>query len=300
MKAKITFLFLFLMGFSIPVVYSQVTVLSGPKQASYWHFVEDMVNALNAGSETLVINKETSGAAFNFNKLVDPKSPYKVAMIQSDLLYFMQAKDMVNNTNKSASIKVVLPLANEEIHLVTKKSLNITKLSDLDSMTVAIGTKDQGTYATANLIKDRSKVYWKSRNIHFVDALKELAMDHIHAFFIVGSAPVQKLNINTTVLRDEPYLVALKDSKSGWAKNYAPDTIFSKDYSWLEEDVPTFGVRTLLVVNEDKLNETEKQQVRALMNGILNKYDVLKHEGHPKWKEVDFSDWNEADWPMMR
>lgn len=299
MKAKITILILLVAGITMPHVYGQITVLSGPKQASYFHFVDDMARVLNTDSETLVVNKETSGAAFNYDQLVNPKTPYKVALIQSDYLYYMQAMDMVNNTEKSSVLKVVLPLANEEIHVVSKKSLNIHKLQDLDSMTVAIGTKDQGTYATANLIKDRSKVYWKSRNIHFVDALKELAMDRIHAFMIVGSAPIEKLNINTTVLRDEPVIVEL-DNFNGWAKDYIVDTIYAKDYRWLNEDVPAYSVRTLMIVNEAKLNETEKAQVKQLMNGILNKYDVLKHEGHPKWKEVDFSDWNEADWPMMR
>lgn len=299
MKTKITMLFLLILGISVLPVMAQITILSGPKQASYFRFVEDMTNIVNTDSEILVVNKETSGAAFNFNQLVDPKSPYKVAMIQSDYLYYMQAYDMMNNTEKTTALKVVLPLANEEIHVLTKKSLNINRLQDLDSMTVAIGTKDQGTYATANLIKDRSKIYWKSRNIHYSDALKELAMDRIHAFFIVGSAPLPKLNINTQTLRDEPLLVELTDF-NGWAKGYANDTIYASDYRWLDKDVPTFGVRTLLIVNEDKLNEDEKREVRVLMNSILNKYDVLKHEGHPKWKEVDFSDWNEADWPMMR
>lgn len=299
MKTKITLLVLLIAGVSLPRVFGQITILSGPKQASYFHFVGDMEKVLNTDSETLVINKESSGAAYNYDQLVDPKSPYKVAMMQSDYLYFMQARDMMNNTEKSSKLKVVLPLANEEIHLVTKKSLNINRLQDLDSMTVAIGTKDQGTYATANLIKDRSKVYWKSRNVHFVDALKELAMDRVHAFFIVGSAPIEKLQLNPEVLRDEPVLVELKDF-NGWAKGYKNDTIYAKDYRWLDEDVPGFSVRTLLIVNESKMNETEKKEVRQVMNGILNKYDKLKHEGHPKWKEVDFSDWNEADWPMIR
>ena len=299
MKTKITILILLIAGISLPQVFSQITILSGPKQASYYHFVDDMVKALNTDSETLVINKESSGAAYNYDQLVDPKSPFKVAMMQSDYLYFMQARDMMNNTDKSANLKVVLPLAHEEIHLVTKKSLNINRLQDLDSMTVAIGTKDQGTYATANLIKDRSKVYWKSRNVHFVDALKELAMDRVHAFFIVGSAPIEKLQLDPEVLGDEPVLVELNDF-NGWARGYTNDTIYAKDYRWLDKDVPGFSVRTLLLVNENKLNETEKKEVRQIMNGFLNKYDKLKHEGHPKWKEVDFGNWNEADWPMMR
>lgn len=299
MKTKITILLLLIAGFSFQDVIGQITILSGPKQASYHRFVDDMANVLNTDSETLVINKETSGAAFNYNQLIDPKSPYKVAMMQSDYLYFMQAKDFVNNSDNSKPLKVVLPLANEEIHLVTLKSFNINRLQDLDSMTVAIGTKDQGTYATANLIKDRSQVYWKSRNVHFVDAVKELSMNRVHAFFIVGTAPIEKLEINPQVMRAEPVMVELQNF-NGWADNYINDTIYAKDYPWLDHDVPTFSVRTVLLVNEAKMTEADKKALHQIMNGILNKYDILKAEGHPKWKEVDFGAWSESDWPMYK
>jgi TRAP transporter TAXI family solute receptor len=298
MKTKITILFLLVAGISFQAL-SQITILSGPKQASYHRFVDDIAGVLNTDTETMVVNKETSGAAYNFNQLADPKSPYKVALMQSDYLYFMQARDMMNNSDQTKPLKVLLPLANEEIHVVTKKSFNINKLQDLDSMTVAIGTKDQGTYATANLIKDRSQVYWKSRNVHFVDALKELALDRVHAFMIVGSAPIEKLDINPQVLRDEPVIVELNDF-NGWAKNYIADTIYAKDYPWLDHDTPTFSVRTVLIVNEDKLTDKDREQLKKIENGILNKYDLLKAQGHPKWKEVDFGAWGDSDWPMLK
>ena len=299
MKTKIAILFLLIAGISLQDVIGQITILSGPKQASYHRFVDDMANVLNTDSETLVINKETSGAAFNYNQLFDPKSPFKVAMMQSDYLYFMQAKDFVNNSDNSKPLKVVLPLANEEIHLVTLKSFNINRLQDLDSMTVAIGTKDQGTYATANLIKDRSQVYWKSRNVHFVDAVKELSMNRVHAFFIVGTAPIEKLEINPQVMRAEPVMVELQNF-NGWADNYINDTIYAQDYPWLDHDVPTFSVRTVLLVNEAKMTEADKKALNEIMNGILNKYDILKAQGHPKWKEVDFGAWSDSDWPMYK
>lgn len=299
MKSKITIVFLLFAGISLPQVLGQITILSGPKQASYHRFVDDIAGVLNTESETFIINKESTGAAFNYNQLVDPKSDIKVALIQSDYLYFMQAKDFVNNTDNTKPLKVVLPLAHEEIHLVTKKKFNINRLQDLDSMTVAIGTQDQGTYATANMIKDRSKVYWKSRNVHFVDAVKELSMDRVHAFFIVGSSPIEKLEINPQVINDEPVMVELADF-NGWAKNYYHDTIYASDYPWLNHDVPTFAVRTLLLVNEAKLNDADRAAINKMVNGILNKYDILKAEGHPRWKEVDFGNWTDAEWPMYK
>ena len=249
---------------------------------------------------------ETTGAAFNYTQLIDPESPHKIALIQSDYLYYMQAKDYRNNTEESKQIKVLLPLANEEIHFVTKANSGLTKLQDLGkkdsdgkAKIVAIGTTDQGTYATANLIKDRSKVFWTSRNIHFDDALNDLFMDRIDAFIFVGSAPVEKLNMNPQSMVEELALLKLENFND-WAKYYHNDTIYAGDYKWLEEDVPTFSVRTLLIVNESKLTEEDKETVNKLAASIQNMYDLLKADGHPKWKEVNFYNWEEADWPMFK
>jgi len=292
MKSKNYLLLIIVFLLTASFGYAQMTILSGPKQASYFQFVDDIAKVLDGE----VVNQSSSGAAFNYNQLVDPKSPVKLAMMQSDYLYYAQMMDNRNNTNKSNALKVVLPLANEEIHIVTKKVSNLTKLQDLDSLIVAIGTKDQGTYATANIIKDRSQVYWKSRNIHFVEALKELAMDRVNAFMIVGSAPIDKLNLNPQAMVDELSLVELRDFNN-WAKYYDNDTIYTTDYKWVETDVPTFAVRTVLIVNEAKLTEKDKADLAKIVNGIKNKYDVLKAEGHPKWKEINFDDWESSDWP---
>jgi len=288
------------------MAFSQLTILSGPEQASYYTFAQDIVNVVSPELGTPLINEATSGAAYNFQQLSDPNSPVKIALIQSDYLYYMQARDNRDNTEKTSHIKVLLPMANEEIHFVTKKNSGLTKLQDLGKVNpgdrgkvVAIGTTDQGTYATANLIKDRSKVYWTSRNIHFEQALKELYSDKIDAFVIVGSAPIMKLNMNPLAMVEELAFIPLTDF-NGWAKYYDNDTIFASDYKWLEEDVPTFGVRTLLVVNEQKLTDDEKNKVKKIKLLIENRFDELKANGHPKWKEMDFTNWRADDWPFFK
>jgi TRAP-type uncharacterized transport system substrate-binding protein len=207
--------------------------------------------------------------------------------------------DMMNNTNKTKNLKVLLPLSDQQIHFVTKASKGITKLQDLVKKTVAIGTSDQGTYTTANQIKNRSEIYWSSRNILFEDALKELAMDRIDAFIIVSSAPIQKLTISPQGSVDKLALIPLENFKD-WAKYYKPDTILTTDYQWLDHDIPTFSVKSLLVVNESKLNDEEKNAVMQLKTGILNKYDQLKANGHPEWKDVNLNDWKESDWPIYK
>ena len=299
MKTKFFLLIFVLSIFSINFVSSQIIILSGPEQGSYHHFVEDIKGIFENDTTFSVINKSTQGAAANFEQLVNPRSNYKFALMQSDYLYLMQAWDMQDNTNNTKSIKVVLPLANEEIHVVTKTSNNLNTLSNLEGKLVAIGTKSQGTYATAWRINERSKTNFLSRNIHFDDALRSLKLNKIQAFFIVGSAPIDKLNFNPAIAIEDISLVALQDT-TGWAEFYTVDTIKKEEYRWLEKDVPTFSVSTLLLVNEAKLTQTDRDNLAKLLDGLNTNLETLRENGHPKWKEVDFTNWDTSDWPVYK
>ena len=300
MKTKFSILIAFFAMTTYSSVFGQLVILSGPQQGAYYEFVDDINHVLKDGNVSPFVNESTSGAAYNFEQLADPKTPFKVALMQMDYLYFMQGMDHQNNTEKTKNIKVLMPLADEEIHFVVKKNSGLNKLSDLDSSSViAIGSKNQGTYATANFIKDGSQIYWRSRNIHFDQALKDLFLDKVDGFVFVGSAPVAKLNIDPRGLREPLNLLELDDFNN-WAKDYEKDTIFMTDYKWLDKDIPTYGVRTVMIVNESKLTNSDREVLQKMVNGLKNNYDKLVKDGHPKWKEVEFDNWDKSEWPMIR
>ncbi len=298
MKHKSLFLTLMLLAFS-SVVFGQMTILSGSKQATQYRFAEDIATIVAPSLDFKVINKETNGSSDNFNQLIDPNNLYKLAIMQLDYLFYMQTHDMIMNTEKTKNLKVVVPLGNEQIHLVSKASKGLKGLQDLDKKVVAIGSSDQGTYTTASLIKDRSRVFWTSRNIHFDECLSALNTNEIDAFFIVSSAPVAKLDLNPQSMVDKLVLVPLEDFGE-WAKYYIPDTIQKTEYRWLEQNVPTFSVGAVLVVNESKLSATDRDNVLKLKTAIQSKFEDLKTSGHPTWKQVNLMDWNELDWPLYK
>jgi TRAP-type uncharacterized transport system substrate-binding protein len=221
--------------------------------------------------------------------LTNPSSNDKIALIQSDYLNLMIAEDKLNNTNKTGSLKVVMQLATEEIHIIAKKSRGLTRLQDLDKKKVGIGNEDQGSFATAKMIKERSKVGWYAYNVGFEEMLKKLSTGNIDAGLIVGSAPLNMLDIDPQAMVGGISLLELDDFKD-WAKYYENDTIYRGEYKWLEKDVPTFGVRTLLVANESKLTEADKQTIAAIKSGIVLNLDLLRKQGHPKWKTVIIPD----------
>jgi TRAP transporter TAXI family solute receptor len=279
--------------------FSQMTILSGPSKATHYSFVDNIAMLAGTSLDFKIVNQESNGSSFNLDQLTDPKSPYKLAILQADFLYYMQSQDMRLNTEKTKDLKVVLPLGYEQIHLVTKSSKGYTGLKDLEGKVVAIGSNEQGTYRTAFLIMERSKMNWIARNTHFDDCLAALNTNNIDAFFIVSSAPIEKLNINPQTQVDELALVQLENFND-WAKYYMPDTIHKTDYKWLEQDIPTFSVPGILVVNESKLSPEERDNVMKLKSAIQSNIENLKAKGHPEWNKVNLMDWEETDWPTFK
>ena len=289
MKFNKRFLLIMLIFISFGQVFCQMVILSGPEKGSYNRFVSDIVTVLGEKNGIKLINRTTGGSAYNFKELTDPSSADKIALIQSDYLNLMEAEDKLNNTNKTGSIKVVIQLATEEIHIVAKKSSGLIKLQDLDNKKVGIGNEDQGSFATGKIINEQSKVNWTPYYVEFDQLLKEVSAGHIDAGLIVGSAPVNMLDIDPQIMVDGMKLLELDDF-NGWVKYYENDTIYRSDYKWLDKDIPTFSVRTLLIVNESKLTSADKQTVAAIKSGIIQNLDLLSKQGHPKWKKVIIPD----------
>jgi TRAP transporter TAXI family solute receptor len=282
---------------SATTLFGQMIILSGPSQGTYKAIVDDIVELSNSDSNEIFINVVSDGSGFNYDELIDPDSPVKIAVIQSDYLYYKEIEDAKNNTEKSEAIEILVPLANEQIHIVTKKSNNLTKLADLKGVIVGCGTEEQGTYATAILIKNKSEVFWNTKILDFDRALKALYGDQIAAFFVVGTAPLKKLDLNPQAIVD-PIALISPENINDWAHYHKSDVIKSTNYKWLDYDVPTYSVKNLLVVNKDKLTEEDKVILLELLNNMKNNLSTLQSTGHPAWLEIDFYDWDSSDWPI--
>ena len=285
MKINRRFLLAVTILFSFVQAFPQMVILSGPEKGTYNRFAGDIVKVLGEKNGIKLLSRTTAGSGFNFKELTDPSAASKIGIIQADYLSFMQAQDRLNNTNKTGSIKVLMPLATEEIHLVVKKSSGLKKLQDLSNKKVAIGSEAQGSFVTGKIMNERSKVNWIPTYDSYEMLVRHLSEGNIDAFLLVGSAPVKMLDIDPQVMVDEPTLLELDDF-NGWAQYYENDTIFRGDYRWLDKDIPTFSVRSLLVVNEAKLTNDDKKAVEAIKSAIIQDLDILKTEGHPKWNEV--------------
>lgn len=289
MKKSILFtlVFLFLLS-SFSFAQDELKMISGMVRGSYYRFASDIKRV-----STIPLDISPSGGSLeNFNKLSSTTEPL-IAFIQYDVLIYKKYKDRENKTNLTNNIRVLTPLAGEEIHLICRKDDNINNLVDLKNKRVAVGSKNQGTFITASLIKGLRQIDWIDVPIGFDKAFPELLAGTVDAIFYVGYAPATKLYRFTA--HEKIKLVPLKYRKLKTI--YSPAFIPAGTYKWADYDVETYAVKSVLVTNANNESDQIKMQYIQLLQDIKKNIDVLKKEGHTKWKDVNF-DFQEVKWPI--
>ncbi|MEA3495269.1 MAG: TAXI family TRAP transporter solute-binding subunit [Bacteroidota bacterium] len=314
-KKLLSFIFATLLISSSFLAQSQIRMLSGFFKGSYYEMAndikivaKDIVNVDTIftvganGQDSIAFSRSKSeflhiltskGSLHNFKKLSREEKP-QVAFMQYDVLIEQQLKDIKKYKKRTDSIRVLIPLGFEEIHLIALKDSKIKKIKDLKKKKVAVGEAQQGTSVTAGLIKEKLGAEWIDVQVSFKDALFALLNHKIDAFFFVGSAPVSKLNGLSPTYR-KLKIIPIKDKSL--EEIYTKTTIPANTYHWLDKDVETYAVRLLLVSDISKESQADDKNLRKLLTDIQNNIGKLQEEGHPNWKKVDFN-FSDIQWQV--
>jgi len=263
---------------------AQIKVLSGLDGGTYFHLATDIAHNSTQPVEVLTSN----GSMDNFKQLM-ADNDINIAFMQYDVLL---TNKLLNNKLQD-EVNVLFPLfLDEEIHLIAKKGSKIKKLKDLKGKKVAIGTPEQGTHVTALTIKEKTGIDWDNVEMGSNEAYEALMRGEIDAYFYVGGMPINSLlDLPDTA---QIQLVNIKDKRLN--DIYRKKKIEKGTYLWQKKTVKTYAVPTLIVVKfKDMSLETEKQ-VNKLLDDINNNIKKMQETGHPKWKEVYYTN-QDIDWP---
>lgn len=268
--------------FTSSSVFSQIRILSGIEGGSYYQMALDIKKYVDTTIQVL----PSEGNYYAFNQLRNLRAnELDVVFLQYDVLY--AGSYGFEDLEKIQNIKALLPLGKEDVHLITKKSNNINSIEDLKKKKVGVGTANQGTNITTRFIKDYAQGTWVNVRLPLDEAFEALEKGEIDAFFFVGSAPVYKLNNISETLAKELKLVPIK--QESLEKIYRARIIKANTYKWLKEDVQSISLGYALVTNVTGETEKNKADLEKLLVGIKNNIEVLKTNGHPSWKDVDFT-----------
>lgn len=273
-----TLLLFFLSVTSCPAV--SLRLMTGPEKGTYHQVgLEIAEQTEKAGLHLQVLPTEGSWA--NIVGLYNNDAEFAIFQIDA---FLHAAKNLYNN--KSADlhneIKVVMPLYNEEIHVVKSKNRELDFASE-EEFVVGCGRENSGSCLSAGVI---AGFYGKEFRYVYDDydvALDALKADQLDLVIITAGKP-HGLLVNQAGLD----LVTLPRTRKA-AELYLYTDITSDDYPWLEQPIQTYAVRSVLATMIQEQEGLANDLVGTLHFAIQVNEDKLKSDGHPKWRDVFFT-----------
>ena len=178
-------------------------------------------------------------------------------------------------------LSIIVPLYNEEVHLVGKTS--VASFDDLENRRVAVGKEGSGTYLTAKLLFEISGI--KPANILAVgtdQALSMLKAGTIDAMFYVAGFPVALFSDHVTA-GDGLHIVPIGNKSI--TEFYPIAQIPAGTYPWQNQAISTVAVKAVLVSFDFRRNNCD--YVGEFASIVYDNLSWLKQNGHPKWQSVD-------------
>lgn len=270
-------LFLFILsGISHAV---EMTIVTGKEKGTYYRFGLDL-QALGAGHD-FQLNVVPSNGSIENLYAVYKRPATQLGIVQSDVLAFIsrvKSNEMLRSV--AGKTKMVFPLYNEEVHILA--SGGISDFDGLAGKRVAVGEDGSGTYLTAKLLFEMSKVRPREQvQIGTDEALAKLREGKIDAMFYVAGYPV-KLFSESVKTDDGLRLVPI--SNPNILKYYPKGEIPANTYDWQKEAVNTVAVKAVLVSFDFRTANCDNVGKFAEM--IWNNHEWLIQNGHSKWKSV--------------
>ena len=251
------------------------TIATGSSDGSYFQIAQDIKNV--AGKENIDIQvMPTKGSLENIQLLGAGK--VDLAIVQLDALRFVsEILKQQKGLDLFDSIKVILNLYPEEIHVLSNKN-DIQTFYQLEGKRLSVGTEGGGTAITAAVLLAMYDIKPTVSFDTFDDAMKKMEQGQLDAVMFVGGAPVPfigKLDSKVHFLR-LPANPALEQI-------YVRTSLGKSQYSWAATDTETYAVPAS-IMGVDKKDKNYPGQMQKLVLAILNSADYLRANGHPKWK----------------
>ena len=265
-------------------------ILTGGPGGTYIQIGRDLAGLAASCGQTLNV-RESAGSLENF--LGVRKRPFtQFGIVQSDVLEYLKTYESDDPAIARAiwGVQIAFPLYDEEVHVLARRG--IESLADLSGRRVAVGAPDSGTFLTASLVMDLAGVEPAERvTINASEALDALLAEEIDAFFYVAGAPAS-LFADPRIDPERHRLLPIEDPTLQAV--YTPAVIEAAAYPWLERDVPLVAVKAVLMTYDftrgrNGYHDASCDAIAEISHLILTRFDQLRAEGHPKWRDVDLT-----------
>jgi len=229
--------------------------------------------------------ESTAGSVYNINTIKNGDLDFGIA--QSDVVY--QASKGTNEFNGKAikKLKSVMAIYPELLTLVTRKDAHINNITDIKGKRINLGNPGSGNEATALTLFEASGI--KKEDLKFAGTLKASEMpdalkeDKIDGYFYMVGHPTTNIKdaTNSVDAKITPLEGANIDALITKYPYFAKADVPAGMYKGNPEDIPTFGVKAVLVTSDD----VSEKAVYTTVKAILENFDKFKRL-HPAYSNI--------------
>lgn len=273
----------------------QYNIVTGSENGTYIQIGRDLATyvAPDAGIDLKAL--PSKGSVENMKRLRDEPGT-KLALVQSDV--YQAFKDLAGRGNFEAGriirpLRVVMPLYNEEIYVVTRSDSPLRYISEIRDQRINIGPIGSGSAITSSTLYQamfgspipEAKVTSYSNEEALIRLVRDRSIDVV--ILVAGQPASIFLGMESGV---EKYFKLLGRDESTATTSalvtYSKSAIRSASYpNWLSADVPSLSVKTLMVTYDYSLPQTHEALAR-FAKSLCTNFLVLRDNGHPKWRDV--------------
>jgi TRAP transporter TAXI family solute receptor len=285
---KFTVVFL-LSALSISSLYAQfITIGTGGVTGTYYPTggaICRLVNQVKKVSGIKCSIESTAGSIYNIETI--KKSELDFGIVQSDIVY--QASKGIGKFegNKNSKLRSVLAIYPELFTLVSRKDANINNIMDIKGKRINLGNPGSGNESTALAMFDALDI--KKSDLAFAGALKASEMpdalrdNKIDGYFYMVGHPTANIKDAASSVDVKIVPIIGKEIDKFVKENpyYAQANVPGGMYKGNDSDIPTFGVKAVLVTSTDVSNEA----VYTVVKQILENFEDFK-KSHPAYENI--------------
>ena len=229
--------------------------------------------------------ESTGGSVYNVNTIKNGELDFGI--VQSDIVYQASRGEGAFKDAAIPKLKSVIAIYPELLTLVTRKDANINSLLDIKGKRINLGNSGSGNEATALTLFNESGI--KKEDLKFAGALKASEMpdalrdNKIDGYFYMVGHPTANIQdaANSIDVKIVPIDGANIDALIKKYPYFAKSNVSGEIYKGNDTDIPTFGVKAVLVTSDD----VSVDAVYTVVKAILENFDEFK-QLHPAYSQI--------------
>lgn len=243
------------------------------------------VNKKKAETKLHCSLEATGGSVYNINSLMSGN--LDLAIAQSDVIY--QAHNGIGRyaDNPFPDLRAVMAIYPELLALVVNQAAGIEKLQDIHDKRINIGNPGSGNEATAKILLEEANIKLEdlalAEKLTATECPRALQDKKIDGYFYMVGHPTANIReaANLVDIDILPLAGEMVDSMIKKYPYFSKGIIPGEVYNGIEEEVPSFGVKAVLITH---VNESDNV-VKIILESVVNNFEAFKRL-HPSYQTI--------------